>query len=661
MPSPFGQFKEQQVKPVDILPYTQGIADSLATGIKNLGQGVVEGYVQYKKEQKDKETVLPLAIDEVNKYIRKDDKGKESLDDTAPTYIKDFYTASKNEGLEDGWKAGAGRVATSTVGTFWATHNEALKQKEFEFKLKVQEGLAQKAKAEVDALNFNSELTGEEVPTTETNVYNKPVKTAQLYNPNTGGTTNIASVDQVIEEAGITDPTKIWTQEQWGKFVSENTIGSDTKLGISLTGNASFNVDKKFENLPADRDSEGRTMPYKLINGVYTELANQGYPLKKGDKFKDGKVAREGLDDIFKKGSKNGTGYSSEVNITPETYAKAIKLLKQPEFQRAFTDKGLDLTEQMMPVPKDVWVKYDTGDQKNQVTETRNLNELEVINSKYDAVARRWAQYNPNAFIPSRQVIQQLNLGAMITTVTDTLGRKLVQVGSGANTRLIPLDTYNKAVSSGKPIGTGDGEKMTAVEKEVKEQNAYLGGFTGKGKRFGSMTLIYDTDVETGLPKTWGGKWDIDYKPLAKGIQALERVNTITDKMLALTKDSAGKKLFSIAWNKEYDNLNLQLQTLRTEFIAPGQETDRDNDRLLTITGNQDWFLKLNPDVAVKIIAGIRAIANDKVAGAWTSGGGRIKHEGSDLTAQQARAYLDSVIAENGLKPPKKETAPTKK
>ena len=634
MPSPFGQFKEQQVKPVDILPYTQGIADSLASGIKNLGAGVVEGYVQYKKEQQAKEQITPLLIDEVSKYIRKDDKGKESLDDTAPTYIKDYFKTAEKEGAEDGWHIGATRVSASTAGTAWATHGEWQKQQELNYKLKVQQ-------INSDAIDFQQQAERAEVDRIERAKIVTPVPVVQLYNSK-GATSNVSSLDEAMADVGVTDPNKIWTPEQLADFEGKNTVSSVAKLGIHISGDASFSPNTPFEQLSANRDANGNTTAFNLINNVYNELVSNGMPLKTPD--------GSGADDLFKKSkAKGGTGYNAQVNVDKATYERAIKALNHPQLQEHYTKKGFDLTPITSPVPNDVWIKYPMGEYKDTKNVERALRPLEVVNKQYDAVAERWMKTNPRGYIPSRQLIQKLILGDVMSVSTDPFGNEIVTIGTGANATVMTKEAYRQMMTERGSITTGSGAGISKTEDTIKSRNAYLTNINGKV--FGGMRISIPIDPKTKQPAQWAGNWETDYPLLKEATYAVEQINPIADRMIEMTNDSLAKKLIDPNWSKEYENLNLIVQTHRKAFIASGQETDKDNERLRTITGDQGFWLKLNPDTAKKVIEAMRTLINARFKSQIESGGGKVT-SGSTQTQAQAQAYLDSIIKERGLKLP---------
>lgn len=611
MPSPFTQYQGEQVPQINILPYTQGIANSLQKGMEDLGKGIGDYIGQYKQEQKIKETVTPLLVDEVNKYIRKDDKGKESLDDTAPTFVKNFYQQSLKEGGEDGWIVGTGRVSASTTGTAWSTLNEWQRNQELNFKLS-------QLQRQNDIQEFQDAVEREKVAQKEVSTYPVEVQKTQLYNPTTGKTSSVGTREEVLKETGI-KPEDLWTDAKVQEYKTQGTIDSASLIGMAITGDANWNSNTKFQDLSGERDKEGNTTPYKLINDVYNKLIESGYPQEK-------------LDSVFKKPRKTGgTGVTAEVQVNEETYNTAIQLLNSKQVQNVYKSKGIDIQPSERPLPPNVWLSKDMGTSQVIEEKTRHLNNREVLSAKYDAVVSRW---NPKKPIPSRETIINLSGIHSLPTYYTQDGQQVYKIGEG----YISSETANRQIRSGQGFGVGgDSQSSSAQTKQGRE--GFFQQFS-KGVVKGGYKFTYKD------PKTYIGNWEEDYKNIYSQLPVFESLMNTLDKMDERNKDSRFKKFIDLTWDERWELLNRTIQTGRTLFIAKGPETEMDNKRLEFITAGSTFLRKLSPELMQEVLNATRAIVESSIPKAMELRGFEVERVTSrnTMNTDKAREFLDELM-----------------
>jgi len=458
MPNPFTQYQGEQVPQINILPYTQGIANSIQQGMSDLGAGIGGVIERYKQEQKTKETVTPLLVDETSRYIRRDDKGKESLDETAPIYIKNFYDNAVKEGGEDGWLNGAMRIPASATNTAYATHLESQKNLELQYKLN-------ELRRNEESAHFLQEVTRQDVPTTEIDEYPQKSEVGYLYNPATGKDTKVGKKEDLIKELGIST-NQILTENQYNELKEKNTIKPEDIIAMSVTGNPNFSTGVKFQDLSAERDKDGKTGAFKLVNSVYETLLSNGYPQDK-------------LDSVFRvPKSKGGTGVTAEVQVNEQTFNKAVQLLKSPSLQQAYKNKGINAEVVQPPEDENRWIYSAVGTGEEIVKKERQLQDFEVSNKKYDVVASRWAKNNPNKFIPSRSLIMKTLGFNELPTYTLPNGQKVVQMGNSIMTQ----EALSKNVNLNEGVIVTTDGKEGKSRKEIQEEKMFrFGDVDNKG------------------------------------------------------------------------------------------------------------------------------------------------------------------------------------
>ena len=130
-------------------------------------------------------------------------------------------------------------------------------------------------------------------------------------------------------------------------------------------------------------------------------------------------------------------------------------------------------------------------------------------------------------------------------------------------------------------------------------------------------------------------------------------INDIANRMIEMTKAPITDKVLP-EWRKEFSNLNLRAQTFRKHFIASGQETDKDNARLLDLLADADLWNTLHPDTHRKIIENFRTIINNKVIGTATQAGFTIKLKNQKpekgMSPEETKKFLANLKTKDNKK-----------
>ena len=154
MPSPFTPFKEQQVQPLNILPYTAGIANSIQQGISDLGQGIGEAIQGYRQEQQDNSLKAGALAYDISNYLTPEMEpvedtgmtgngeagqrptGKILLKENTPSHLAKLYKQAEKQGDGD-WVKGLAGVEGSEIKNAFAVN--AYHKQEIERLLKERE------------------------------------------------------------------------------------------------------------------------------------------------------------------------------------------------------------------------------------------------------------------------------------------------------------------------------------------------------------------------------------------------------------------------------------------------------------------------------------------------------------------------------------------
>lgn len=646
MPSPFAQYKGEQVPQINILPYTAGIANSIQQGMSDLGKGLGTAIEAYGQNKQEREFLKAQVQSIAGKYITQDpteDAPKNVVTADAPDHIKQIATKAINS--EDGWDG----LSTSDMRGFMANHqrvqadariafDEDYKRKTLEFEGKrvalaedanklakdrafwenkkaADEAAIQEAKVEVLNQNIDPVVR-------HTFIKKEDVKTGTYINEATG-----ARYEGPLSEAATAlgvKPEDLISEQQRDALIEGLKAKPEQVVGRAYTRDANFDATQPLEKQSGQRskDEDGveRTDPQRFIEGMYKASLRAG-------------VDPDAAKRLFFSNKETG-GFNTSINVNEETWAAAQKLATKPSIQRVLKNEGVNLTPVTPNVNKFVLASSTVGSYTNEkkVTTEINLNERELWDAKYEAMAEKWRA--AGKMVPfSRNQLDTLIGDKSVPSMTLPNGQRVYVFGNKPYT-----EAQLNALSQGVDVdGSIPADETMAHAKLVMFDN-WLRGYNKP------------TDIGAGVKiqfkggyRQFRGDMEKDKELISQAMIDIPKITRVADGMLKLTADSFAKKLLSPQWNAEYENLRLTAETMRTYFIAKGQETDKDNARLAAIVADQGLWLKANPELAKKIIENFKSIVIEGSARRLADAGFSVSAPKSDIDRTALRKLLDEA------------------
>lgn len=645
MASPFQRYQSEQVQPINILPYTQAMAEQTQKTIAGVGKdigGALEKYNQTQEERKQMAMVTSSLIEEnletVMDEVSQDDVTR--LKETAPSHIKDIYKKAEKQGNGD-WRVGLSGLGNTDFKAFATLAqkydvDEKVKQAKYvdSEKLRIDQLNAETSrtnaetnaqqvaiqtarfKAEQDAIKEQKRLadlaTGIQqtvVPDTEAifDINKKTVEKTSLYTAD--GTllnddVNAPDVNAELAQYGI-KPEEVVNETEAERQFKEQADYPVLATTRWLAGSDKFDVRADFDKArQQDPIAVDRFIRETLKQATYSDPNLKNNP---------------NIVKFFNGGDVEGSLKEGE-GLKAKAFRMAQALAVSPEMRKWGASQGVQLIPPVAKIAK-AYIKV-TGKVE---TESRVLRQVEIgerrqEEMRYDAF--RLAYEKGGKVMPFSKGTYMATQGhRFFPRVQNIDGTYSVVIGNmNGNPKVVPESQLAMFGTEGPPAGA-------QVSLQEQQQTNFLEGFAkpvevAKGEFWQFK----------GGARQWRGDFAKNADILTTGVYDMQSINKIADQMIVMQK-TGGKleKILSPSWKKEYDNLNRQAQTYRRYFIATGQETEPDNARLSDILADRELFDSLNPELKIKIIEGFRQIVADKVRGAWKAGGGTIKMAGERI------------------------------
>ena len=414
------------------------------------------------------------------------------------------------------------------------------------------------------------------------------VKTATFYNQATGEEWN-GPVAEAATALGI-KPEDIVSQQQYDALVEGLRAKPEQVVGRVYSRDSNFDVTLPLEKQSGvrtkDEDGTERTDPQRFIEGMYRASLKAG-------------VNPDAAKRLFFTNKETG-GFNTDINVNEETWAAATKLATKASIQAVLKRDGITLTPPVATgVNKFALVEGSEGsytDEKKVTTEIA-LNEREIWDAKYEAMAEKFRSTGKQ--IPfSRNQLDTLIGDKSVPSMTLPNGQRVYVFGNKPVT-----ESQLNALANGVDIDGGVPSDETVGHAKLVQFDNWLRQFN-QPRDIGAGVKIQFK----GGYRQFRGDMEKDKEQIEGAMMDIAKVTRVADGMVKLTGEGLAKKLLSPQWNAEYENLRLTAETMRTYFIAKGQETDKDNARLAAIVADQGVWLKANPELAKKIIENFRAI-----------------------------------------------------
>ena len=642
MASPFQRYQSEQVQQVNILPYTQAMAEGTQKALAGVGKDIGDALSKYNKSEEERRQMAMVtgAIIEENLETVMDEVSQDDvtrLKETAPSHIKDIYKKAEKQGDGD-WRAGLSGLGNTDYKAFATLAqkydaDEKVKQAKYvdSEKLRIDEMNARTAltnaetnakqvavqtarfKAEQEAIKEQKRLadlaTGIQqtvVPDTEAifDIKKKTVEKTNLYLAD--GTllnddVNAPDVNAEFAQYGI-KPEEVVNETEAERQFKEQADYPVLATTRWLSGSDKFDVRADFNTArQTDPISADRFIRETLKQAVYADP-------KQKDAFAK----------FFNSGDIEGTLKEGE-GLKSQAYRMAQAVATSPQMRKWSASQGVQLIPPVAKIAK-AYIKV-TGKVE---TEDRVLRQVEIgerrqEEMRYDAF--KVAYEKGGKVMPFSKGTYMATQGhRFFPRIQNADGTYSVVIGNvNGNPKVIPESQMAQFGTEGPPTG----ERIALNEQQ---QDNFL-------RRFNKPVQVAKGEYWqfNGGARQWAGEFSKNSDILTTGMNDMLAINRIADKMITMQKTGGRvEKALSPSWQREYDNLNRQAQTYRRYFIATGQETEPDNARLADILADRSLFDSINPELKIKIIESFRQIVADKVRGAWTAGGGTIKMTAGD-------------------------------
>jgi hypothetical protein len=681
MPSPFGQFKEQQVQPINILPYTAGIADSIQKGISNLGAGIGDAIEGYRNAQSERETVAQMGAYEISKYtypemdtVSEDTgitgngealqrpTGNVLIKESAPAHIVNlFKKAQKTAGEGKDWTAGLAGLDSNELKSFYVANKQYQKDEEEKFNRNIATRTLALKEKEVD-----SQIA---LQTLQAKKAEREARTAdQLALINSQAVADSYTVDKVTEQNnGVAfkvrtpwaknDPR--WNQPQGDEGTlaqgyDEKTIFSgDIDSGLKAFGIKKEDISKtpvvEDANLVSNKLAEiiagvdpkkGMTVDTKELDASKNTTTNKAKFI--GEVAEALEIAHPEHREAYKQAF--FTDKNNVVNRNPIMSTRAWKVALQsfnsdPAVQAYLSQK--------YKVSKDGLVAQSVANNGMRIVDERNLGKttirkpetykvppLNILKNKYalfrDTMikAGKSIEISENDFLMS----QGINLNIM-TPIVNEQG-EVTGYTNANGTNVISKTEFNNL---NNPSANNKRPK-NQIEAEWDGANNWLKPYVPKPDAQGKITggveignsIIYFPAQDPNNPMADSKFTDIPrgQKEWQQAQQDLEAIDRICDDLEALWEEGSfiDKKLDPFGWSdwqKRYDSKAGELEgRYKKYFIGTGTETEPDYVRLAKRSARPSMML--SKDVALSTIKDTRRAVKTQAVGIIKSYGGYI-------------------------------------
>lgn len=663
MPSPFTRYQSEQVPLTNILQANAQVAENLRSGLANLGAGIGASIKKYQEAQQEHDVMARMAYGAMADKVTTDQNANDGvgelvLDPTAPQHHHQLWKKVMTAGggdyhSEENVLKGLAGVSTADLKAWmglqqkWEVDedkrkNEVFKNAEADL-AKRRLGLeAERFKLDKDRYDFEKgrvletrakEDFIEQVQAQEaspTRNIEKPIVTLEPIGDVFGEDGElIASNIQLrdgIPALGL-DPKKVLTETAYLELQAKKNDYPRVATLKWITGSDNFDPSKPLsENQVANREG---TM--KFIRNTWaraSELSPQ--------------VAQQFA--VYFPNGLNG-----DIKGLNKAYEIAQKFVSDPRTLEGLVGLGKRYGVGQVP-PNAIFNKahiVQTGvdERKDKVITTVGVNEWGMEMERFQkasalypagkAPIKSFAQYlalQPNRFFPHKL----------------TPAGKLFNVGGEQKPQWITEAQLNAGQFTAEKT---EPESMGQID--ARGFNSWLQSYRSpKEFSFGSVQF-----APNGKPNAdwtdFQGRATEDYPIIRDGFRDMGEINDIANRMIEMTKAPLTDKVLP-EWRKEFANLNLRAQTFRKHFIASGQETDKDNARLLDLLADADLWNTLHPDTHRKIIENFRTIINNKVVGTATQAGFTVKLKNQKpekgMSPEETRKFLANLKTKDGKK-----------
>lgn len=671
MASPFAKYTGEQVQPINILPYTAQIADTLRQG----GASLAKGIERYRASQEERDQLAEVASGIIGKYVEQDlqnpeDRESYKASDNAPEHSAKLINEALKEGDGDVGRGIAG-VPLSKLRA-WASleqrHEQAV-QRDTENRFKEQtiqlerdraafaktvednrktqeaERLAfEKQKAEdakAAAARVSTVSEGDldlrkiqwEAKQKEAADQKKTEEFAREAQDVSGIPTSITVKEQstVLEEIG-----DIYDQ-QTGELIAGGVQIRDALPALGLDPKDVVTADTVLKAKTVDKNYAFNSVGKYLTQNPKFDLASgfsgavqNGYAdtlirsvFKQADAYSKENTGKglSGIDRFFPQ------GVDGKIENVSKAYALAEKLMQDGNFVDYIKKQGVSTVPEGAVFNKAYYEITGTQAMERSVVREIPLTDKAIAKARYDQLAQAAGGANklplsftqilmlqPDKFLPSAQV----------------------QLGDGSVVNVTKFGPQYKTDSD--IIGNKSGLPETKAQLDIQSANNWLNQYE-RPTDIGPMTVQFAGGINA-----FKGDWSVDYPVLKKGFEDARLASNIASKMREFAKKGVLEKGLSPTDREEFNQLVMRATTFRKHFIAGGQETEPDAQRLFDQIGALTNITRLfSSESHLKAINAFEATIRDQVVSNARGSGFRvaIKGSGSKYNLKQIVSELE--------------------
>lgn len=694
MASPFAQYKGEQIQPINILPYTAQNAEMMAKGIAAGIGGLGNVIAKYAEAKAERDELAQVAQSSVSQYVVQDlqnpeDKEAYKASDEAPQHSADLINLALKEGEGDVARGIAGMPISKLRA--WAnldakyekkvqqTIENRFKQAAIDAEVKriniAEDGMnleKEKQRLSKEIADFNqrvglSELGLKSVETgirwNELNFRQKQAEEAKAQQDK--DLAKREAMEKLVRDVQDTGsiPTSLKVNEQ--STVLEEVGDIFAPDGSLIASNVMLRQGIEALGLnPSDVVTAEKAVAAKQVGADYG-FNQVGKYLTQSDKFDIGAgfsgAVQNGYADAFIRNAfKQADAWSVEKTGKPlsgferffpqgidgkiENPSKAFELAQQFLKNNQFVDymksrHGVSTVPEGAVFNKAFYTITGTQNYQTPVVREVTLNDYDKEKFRYEQLAKAaggadklplsWTQYvlsQTDRFLPRSQI--RMPDGTVVN---------VTKMGDKGNWM---TDAQVLAASS-----TGGGAIDSKWKMDLITANNWLGQFE-KPTDIGPMVIQFP---KGGLEK-FSGDWSTDYPVLKKGFEDVRLASQIANKMREFAKKGVLEKGLNPADREEFNQLVMRATTFRKHFLAGGQETEPDAQRLFEQIGALTNMTRLfSSDTHLKAIDAFEATIRDQVVANSRSAGFRVAVKGS-----QNKYNLEELVSklekETGVK-----------
>lgn len=705
MASPFTRYTGEQVQPINILPYTAGIADNIGRGIAAIGEGIgaYQNYQTKKTEEKAKATYLANSV--LQQYMEQDGPTDDATGEIeykpkadAPQHIVELWKKAQKQ--PDGVEG----VSTTDLTSFLTVHSKFEQDDENKFNRRVKE-------AGLDIQKEQLRLAQEEAKakaTAQEQDYKFRVRDLEWRMARGEKSDAIDAEKLQLDKERLAleaklGPARLKVLEAEARIAGAKAVS--TERALSTEEARELMIQARQSVVPTEKVTiKGE----KTVRSGYVETPDNMYDwVDDIDQFlKDSGLK---VEDVVASPEQKVTPFSTTIarNLSGDAkFDPTLPAIKNPSTNKKQFVKGV--YEQLVanfPEQREVidhqfkWNAQAKGENKDVELDTARYDlAVKYSNTKQfqDAVSKSLG-LKPEA--PAPYVMTPPTGVRIVSEVQTKVGTSKEVVAYKTDQRMVD-EAYDSAFKQFKtrnqpfPMTRDDAYKIFGLFGGMKRWVTESGkvmytnekGETKSQDELEGMGLTRTPTTEAGMKREAANNWmrpyvgeGVEYggyvvraktknkqdpmseSPIINAEKAQETLTQLTvdigkadkyiDKMVALWKEKKWYEnlpLIGAAWETEYTTYQRGLETFRKSFIAPGTETEKDAERLGDMMAQPTFWRNLQDvDKTIETLELTRSlIADSAKAKADAIGFEVVPKKGltGGLSKEQASKRIEQIV-----------------